>query len=56
MLSIGSKGIALYDVSDPFNPEPRGIFDVGYIYRSKFWNGKLLLCARSGLKIVTINS
>ncbi len=56
VLSIGSKGIALYDVSDPLNPEPRGIFDVGYIYRSKFWNGKLLLCARSGLKIVTINS
>ena len=56
VLSIGSKGIALYDVSDPLNPEPRGIFDVGYVYRSKFWNGKLLLCARSGLKIVTINS
>ena len=56
VLSIGSKGIALYDISDPINPEPRGIFDIGYVYRSKFWNGKLLACTRSGLMIVTINS
>ncbi len=56
VLSIGPKGIALYDISDPLKPEPRGIFDIGYVYRSKFWNGKLLACTRSGLKIVTINS
>ena len=55
VLSIGSKGIALYDISNPLKPEPRGIFDVGYVYRSKFWNDKLLLCTRSGLKILTIN-
>ena len=56
VLSIGPRGIALYDISDPLKPEPRGIFDIGYVYRSKFWNGKLLACTRSGLKIVTINS
>jgi len=56
VLSIGSKGIALYDISNPLNPEPRGIFDVGYVYRSQFWNDRLLLCTRSGLKILTINS
>ena len=56
VLSIGSKGIALYDISDPLNPEPRGIFDIGYVYRSQFWNDRLLLCTRSGLKVVTINS
>jgi WD40 repeat protein len=55
VLSIGSKGIALYDISDPQNPEQRGIFDVGYVYRSQFWNNKLLLCTRSGLKALTIN-
>ncbi|MCS5623159.1 MAG: hypothetical protein NZ735_04290 [Candidatus Marinimicrobia bacterium] len=56
VLSIGPRGIALYDISDPLKPESRGIFDVGYVYRSKFWNNKLLLCTRSGLRIVTINS
>jgi len=56
VLSIGPKGIALYDISDPYNPEPRGIFDIGYVYRSQFWNDRLLLCTRSGLKILTINS
>ena len=40
VLSIGPRGIALYDISDPLKPEPRGIFDIGYVYRSKFWNGK----------------
>ena len=56
VLSIGPRGIALYDISDPLKPEPRGIFDIGYVYRSKFWKGKLLACTRSGLKIVTISS
>ena len=56
VLSIGSKGVALYDISDPLNPEPRGIFDIGYVYRSQFWNNRLLLCTRSGLKVVIINS
>jgi hypothetical protein len=56
VLSLGPKGIALYDISDPSNPEPRGIFDVGYVYRSQFWNDRLLLCTRAGLKILTINS
>ena len=56
VLSIGSRGIALYDISDPLKPDSRGIVDVGYVYRSQFWNDKLLLCMRSGLKIVTINS
>ena len=56
VLSLGPKGIALYDISDPLNPEPRGIFDVGYVYRSQFWNDRLLLCTRAGLKILTINS
>jgi hypothetical protein len=55
-LSLGSKGIALYDISNPINPEPRGIFDVGYVYRSRFWNDRLLLCTRSGLKIIVIDS
>ena len=35
VLSIGSKGIALYDVSDIQNPKAKGIFDVGYAYKTE---------------------
>ena len=55
VLSIGSKGIALYDVSDIQNPKPKGIFDVGYTYKTEFWNGHILICTRSGLKTAKIN-
>ena len=56
VLSIGSKGIALYDVSDIQNPKAKGIFDVGYTYKTEFWNGQILICTRSGLKTAKINS
>ena len=55
VLSIGSKGIALYDVSDIQNPKAKGIFDVGYTYKTEFWNGHILICTRSGLKTAKIN-
>jgi hypothetical protein len=55
ILSIGSKGVALYDVSDIENPKAKGIFDVGYTYKTEFWNGHILICTRSGLKIAKIN-
>ena len=55
VLSIGPKGLALYDVSDPFNPISKGIFDVGYVYKTLFWNDHILLCTRSGLKISKIS-
>jgi hypothetical protein len=55
VLSIGPKGIAIYDVSDPFNPISKGIFDVGYVYKTHFWNDHILLCTRSGLKISKIS-
>ena len=53
-LTLGSKGIALYDVSDPTRPLEKGIFPVGYSYRSVFWEDKLLVCTREGLQIITI--
>ena len=53
-LSIGSKGIALYDVTDPSSPVERGIFDIGYTYKSQFWGEKLVVCSREGLQILTI--
>ena len=55
ILSIGSSGIALYDISDPENPISRGIFDVGYVYKSYGWKDKFHLCTRSGVKIISIN-
>lgn len=55
ILSIGSKGIAIYDISDPRSPESRGIFDIGYTYSATFWGEKLVVCTREGLKIFNIN-
>ena len=53
-LALGSKGIALYDISDPTMPEERGIFPIGYSYKSKFWGEKLLVCTREGLQILAV--
>jgi hypothetical protein len=53
-LSLGAKGIALYDVTDPSSPIEKGIFPVGYTYKSQFWGEKLLVCSREGLQILTI--
>ena len=53
-LSLGAKGIALYDVTDPSAPEEKGIFPIGYSYRSQFWGEKLVVCTREGLQIITI--
>ena len=55
VLSIGSKGIALYDISDIHNPKAKGIFDVGYTYKTEFWDEYILICTRSGLKTAKIN-
>ncbi|MEC9050721.1 MAG: hypothetical protein VYD66_07965 [Candidatus Neomarinimicrobiota bacterium] len=54
VLSLGTKGIALYDVTEPTAPVERGIFPVGYTYRSQFWGEKILVCSREGLQILTI--
>ena len=53
-LSLGAKGIALYDVTDPSAPEEKGIFPVGYVYKTEFWGEKLLVCSREGLQILAI--
>jgi len=54
VLSLGTKGIALYDVTEPTAPVERGIFPVGYTYRSQFWGEKILVCSREGLQIISI--
>ena len=54
VLSLGSKGIALYDISDPESPIEKGIFPIGYTYMSAFLDGKLLVCSREGLQAITI--
>lgn len=53
-LSLGSKGVALYDVTDPSAPEEKGIFPVGYTYKTQFWGEKLIVCSREGLQILAI--
>ena len=54
VLSLGSKGIALYDITDPSSPIEKGIFPVGYVYKTEFWGEKLLVCSREGLQILSI--
>jgi hypothetical protein len=54
-LSIGSKGIALYDISNPESPVEKGVFPIGYSYMSLFWDDELLVCTREGLQKISIN-
>ena len=54
VLSVGSKGIAIYDITDPTNPIEKGIFSVGYAYKTKFWGERILVCSREGLKILEL--
>ena len=54
VLSLGSRGIALFDVSNPEDPIEKGVFPIGYTYMSAFWEGKLVVCSREGLQLVTI--
>ena len=55
VLSLGSKGTAVYDITNPKIPIEKGIFSVGYVYKTKFWGEKLLVCSREGLKILELN-
>lgn len=55
VLSLGSRGIALFDVSNPEDPIEKGVFPIGYTYMSAFWKGKLVVCSREGLQLVTIS-
>ena len=54
VLSLGSRGLALYDISDPFSPISKGIFNVGYVYKTYFWGDHILICTRSGLQVSKI--
>ena len=49
-----ANSIALFDISDPSNPEEKGIFPVGYTYRTVFWKDRLLACTREGLQEIKI--
>jgi len=54
ILSLGSKGIAVYDISDPTNPIEKGIFPIGYTYKTMIWEQNILVCSREGLQIIQI--
>ena len=53
-LSLGSHGLALYDISNPSRPESRGIYDIGYVYYTTFANNVLYAATREGLQIFSI--
>ena len=53
-LSLGSHGLALYDISNPSRPASRGIYDIGYVYYTTFANDILYAATREGLQIFSI--
>ncbi len=53
-LSLGSHGLALYDISDPTQPESRGVHEVGHVYYTIFKHGYLFAATREGLQIFNI--
>ena len=54
VLSLGSRGIAIYDIKNPKDPIERGIFPLGYVYKTAFWGEKLLICSREGLQVISV--
>ena len=54
VLSLGSGGIALYDISNLFVPISRGIFEIGYVYKTVFESSYILACSREGLQVLSI--
>lgn len=54
VLSLGSGGIALYDISNSSAPQSRGIHKIGYVYKTIFESDYILACSREGLQILTI--
>jgi len=55
ILSLGPYGIALYDVSNPKKPVSKGIFDIGYTYKTVIHAGKVYVACREGLQIYEIH-
>jgi len=53
-LSLGSHGLALYDISDPSRPESRGVHEIGHVYFTVFKNDYLFAATREGLQIFDI--
>ena len=55
-VSLGTRGIALYDISDKENPIERGIFSIGYVYKTMFWKNNLVVCSREGIQLIEIDN
>ena len=55
-VSLGTRGIALYDISDKENPIDRGVFSIGYVYKTMFWKNNLVVCSREGIQLIEIDN
>jgi len=53
-LCLGSKGLALYDLTRPDNPVSRGIFAIGHTYHATFSQAHLFVATREGMQIFKI--
>ncbi|MFQ6606776.1 MAG: hypothetical protein ACE5DP_03905 [Fidelibacterota bacterium] len=53
-LCLGSKGLALYDLTQPDEPVSRGIFNIGHAYHATFSQEYLFVATREGMQIFNI--
>jgi len=55
-LCLGSKGLALFDVTEPDEPVSRGIFDIGHTYHATFYQEHLFVATREGMQIFEVGN
>ena len=56
LLSLRDDGIAIYKINDNAQPEFKGSFDIGYVYKTEIWDEKIIACMQEGLLIFSIEN
>ena len=56
LLSLRDDGIAIYKINDNDQPEFKGSFDIGYVYKTEIWDEKIIACMQEGLLIFSIEN
>ena len=54
ILSLEVDGIALYDITDKRAPIFKGLFNIGYVFKTEIWGQKVIACTQGGLSILSI--
>ena len=54
ILSLEEDGIALYDITDKRAPIFKGLFNIGYVFKTEIWGQKVIACTQGGLSILSV--